>query len=146
LEEAIERVVQSLDGPLPSISPFLPASRERLTVYLEPSPYGDDGRMSEVGARLRTEGWDVHVAGRFDSGYVFASADADWTALSQASIAVVDVRGPETPPGAAMTIGACAATAVRPCGEIGHRCHRTAQQVEELLGPAERAGDPRTGS
>ncbi len=78
--------------------------------YLEPSPYGSDERMSEVGARLRTAGWDVHVAGRFVGEDVLGSADADWTALSQASIAVIDVRGPETPPGAAMTIGACAAT------------------------------------
>lgn len=41
---------------------------------------------------------------------MLAGASDDWTALSEASIAVIDVCGPETPPGAAITIGACAAT------------------------------------
>ena len=37
-------------------------------------------------------------------------AQADWDAFCRSTLAVVDVRGPEIAPGAALMIGACAAT------------------------------------
>lgn len=86
--------------------PALPPPTSRRLAYLEPSPYGADGWTDRVADALRVRGFAVHRAGRFAS----LAAVRDWTALGRASLAVVDLRGPETPPGAALVIGACTAT------------------------------------
>jgi BioD-like phosphotransacetylase family protein len=53
----------------------------------------------------------VHVAKRFRGGADTAEAtQADWAAVEAAGLAVIDARGPETPPGAALIAGACTAT------------------------------------
>ena len=41
---------------------------------------------------------------------IMEAARADWAAATSAGLAVVDTRGPETPPGAALITGACLAT------------------------------------
>lgn len=81
--------------------------------FIEPSPYLPDDMWTGISATLRARGWQVHAAQRFQTGVGTAeAAQADWAAATAASLAVVDVRGPETPPGAALVIGACAAAGV----------------------------------
>ena len=78
--------------------------------YIEPSPYIPDGMWADVAQVLRARGWRIHMARRFLTGVDAAqAARTDWTAVTQASLAVIDARGPETPPGAALITGACAA-------------------------------------
>jgi hypothetical protein len=109
MDQLMNTAVQVLAGPLPVTVPLPPPSGQR-TAYVEPSPYHTDG-MDDVAEKLRVNGWRVHMAARLrDTGRPQAAARADWAALSSANTALVDVRGPETPPGAAMVIGACSAT------------------------------------
>jgi nucleoside 2-deoxyribosyltransferase len=86
------------------------ATRHRDLAYIEPSPYLDDKMWDAISSELRARGWRVHVARRFlPGGNPADAARSDWAAATTASLAVVDARGPETPPGAAMVIGACTA-------------------------------------
>ena len=64
-----------------------------------------------VAGHLEARGWTVQVATRFclDADTLVA-AQADWAAFCRSTLAVVDVRGPEVAPGAALMIGACTAT------------------------------------
>jgi hypothetical protein len=79
--------------------------------FIEPSPYIADPMWARIAGILRARGWSVHVARRFTAGTRTAdAARVDWAAATAASLAVVDARGPETPPGAALVIGACTAT------------------------------------
>jgi hypothetical protein len=67
---------------------------------------------ARIGSLLRARGWRVHIAERFPTGTdPIEAAHADWAAARAASLTVIDVRGPETPPGAALIAGACAAAA-----------------------------------
>jgi hypothetical protein len=85
-------------------------SASRPLAFIEPSPYIADDMWAGVAQALRTRGWRVHTAQRFLTGpSTAAAARADWAAATTASIAVVDARGPETPPGAALITGASAA-------------------------------------
>lgn len=78
--------------------------------YIEPSPYFSDPIWGDVQDQLRANGWRVYAARRFrDRIDPAAVAHADWAAATVADLAVIDVRGPETPPGAALIIGARAA-------------------------------------
>jgi len=78
--------------------------------FIEPSPYMTDDMWAAVAEMLRVKGWTVHVAKRLQPGaHPVNAARADWAAARAASLAVVDARGPETPPGAALVTGACAA-------------------------------------
>ncbi|MEV4580282.1 nucleoside 2-deoxyribosyltransferase [Nonomuraea jabiensis] len=113
ITRAATEVVDALAGgftPAPAMLP--PSVDDQPLAYLEPSPYGDDSGTTRVSDVLRARGFATHHAARF----VNAAADPtltaiqDWTALAHANLAVVDIRGPETPPGAALVIGACAAT------------------------------------
>jgi len=65
----------------------------------------------EAAGHLRAEGWKVKVASRFRGrGSPRESARADWDEFKRASLTLVDVCGPEAPPGAALMVGACVAT------------------------------------
>lgn len=86
------------------------APADKQLAFIEPSPYIVDDMWTAVAEELRTRGWTVHVAQRFLAGMdTRAAAQADWAAATAASLAVIDARGPETPPGAALITGACAA-------------------------------------
>ena len=64
-----------------------------------------------ISEELRRRGWQVHVARRLLGGTDIAgAARTDWEASTAADLAVIDARGPETPPGAALITGAYAAT------------------------------------
>ncbi|WP_433432276.1 nucleoside 2-deoxyribosyltransferase [Nonomuraea sp. CA-141351] len=113
ITQAAIETADALRGWLAS-SPALPppGSAGQRLAYLEPSPYGGDDWTAPVSDALRALGFAIHRARRFNTAVAEPSATAieDWTALARSSLAVVDVRGPETPPGAALVIGACAAT------------------------------------
>jgi hypothetical protein len=82
----------------------------RPLAFIEPSPYIPDCMWADVAQALRERGWRIHTARRFLTGVDTAqAARADWAAATEASLAVIDTRGPETPPGAALITGACAA-------------------------------------
>ncbi|MBO0801464.1 MAG: nucleoside 2-deoxyribosyltransferase [Nocardiopsaceae bacterium] len=82
--------------------------------YIEPSPYFPDPMWEAVHAELHARGWQVHTARRFqDRADPVAAAGEDWTAVTAASLAIIDVRGPETPPGAALITGARAVAGKR---------------------------------
>ena len=86
-------------------------SASRRLAFIEPSPYLADDMWADVVAELHARGWAVHVAQRFQQGAgTIDAARADWAAAAAACLAVVDTRGPETPPGAALVTGAYAAT------------------------------------
>jgi len=92
----------------------LPRTRRSPTcprlAFIEPSPYMADDMWAAVADTLRAKGWTVHVAKRLQPGADAANAArADWAAARAASLAVIDARGPETPPGAALVTGACTA-------------------------------------
>jgi hypothetical protein len=88
--------------PIPAESPL---------AYVEPSPYIPDQMWSAIAEELIARGWKVYVAQRFrPEADAVRAARADWTAASAANMAVIDTRGPETPPGAALITGACTAT------------------------------------
>lgn len=79
--------------------------------FIEPSPYVADDMWAVVADTLRAKGWIVHVAKRLQADVdTVRAAQADWAAVEAAGLAVIDARGPETPPGAALIAGACTAT------------------------------------
>ena len=90
----------------PSTAPAPPGGQ---VAYIEPSPYIPDAMWAGITETLRAQGWTVHVAQRLTRTDTARAARADWRAATRASIAVVDARGPETPPGAALITGAFAA-------------------------------------
>ena len=108
LDAAIDRATGTLLGAQPHEAPA--GTAERLA-FIEPSPYFADDLWRNVAGHLEARGWTVQVATRFclDADTLVA-AEADWAAFCRSTLAVVDVRGPEVAPGAALMIGACAAT------------------------------------
>jgi hypothetical protein len=79
--------------------------------FIEPSPYLADDMWTGISGALRSRGWQVRTAQRFQARTGTAeAARADWAAATAASLAVIDARGPETPPGAALVAGSCTAT------------------------------------
>jgi hypothetical protein len=100
-------------GALLSAKP-LPRSwilRMARRAYLEPSPYIHRDLWRDACEQLAALGWDVHVATRFaDPVRPRLAAAADWAASRGAALTLIDPAGPETPPGAAILTGACAAT------------------------------------
>jgi nucleoside 2-deoxyribosyltransferase len=77
---------------------------------IEASPYFRDPAWEDVSRQLTARGWTVHVARRLQPGAdPIRAARSDWAAAMTAGLAVVDARGPETPPGAALITGALAA-------------------------------------
>jgi nucleoside 2-deoxyribosyltransferase len=110
-DDAATRAVEALlAGVRPSLGVPPPVRRAPRTAFIEPSPYIADGMWADVAAGLRLRGWTVRTAKRFQAGAdVIKAAAEDWAAILEADLAVVDARGPEAPPGAALITGACAA-------------------------------------
>jgi hypothetical protein len=89
--------------------------------YLEPSPYVSagalEGWVNDARSALTAAGWQIHIATRLTANHAeddptasHRRTVADWDALGRSSMAIVDIAGPEAPPGAAAVIGACCAT------------------------------------
>jgi nucleoside 2-deoxyribosyltransferase len=103
VERAVARVVELAgtgQGPTTTIR------TNRRAAFCEPSPYWTDPTWPLITSELRARAFVPHAPHRFSSA---ADAHADWAAVLQADLLVVDVSGPETPPGAAVMIGACRA-------------------------------------
>ncbi|MGI5232528.1 nucleoside 2-deoxyribosyltransferase [Actinoallomurus sp. CA-142502] len=97
--------------PIEVPAPLPDAVDGQRLAFIEPSPYLPADLWSQVVDHLLAAGWRVHVSRRFrDQDDPLKTAQSDWNAFCRASLTVVDVRGPETPPGAALLIGASAAT------------------------------------
>ncbi|MEU9247563.1 nucleoside 2-deoxyribosyltransferase [Streptomyces sp. NPDC048385] len=94
---------------LPARPPATPApSRDADTVFTEPSPYapphnGLPGLPPNTVSTIRRPT-------RFEAAAPLTAARHDWAAALRSTRIVVDASGPETPPGAAILIGAACAT------------------------------------
>lgn len=82
---------------------------EQQLAFVEPSPYRPSGDGDEIDSVLRELGYRVATAGRLFESDQLVGAATDWAAATSADLLVVDVSGPETPPGAAAMIGAATA-------------------------------------
>jgi hypothetical protein len=79
--------------------------------FIEHSPHLPRSLWRDIIRLLESRGWRTHLATRFhDPPDPDQAALADWTAARRASLTLIDTRGPETPPGAALVTGACTAT------------------------------------
>jgi nucleoside 2-deoxyribosyltransferase len=78
-------------------------------VFCEPSPYWADSTWALVLDRLRERGYHPSTATRLSTSHAAGpvrAAITDWATATAAAMLVADVSGPETPPGAAVLIGA----------------------------------------
>jgi nucleoside 2-deoxyribosyltransferase len=95
---------------------------EARRAFVELPAYPMRGPWRQAARLLRSGGWDVHLATRFhEHAEPRGAAQADWAASLAAGLTLIDASGLETPPGAALLTGACAATgrpvfAGDPCG------------------------------
>jgi hypothetical protein len=82
----------------------------RRSAFVESSPYREIGSLGQPLEVLEAQAFRVHRSRRLTepNGSIdhVTNANDDWLRLSESEVLVVDVSGPETPPGAAMLIGA----------------------------------------
>jgi Nucleoside 2-deoxyribosyltransferase len=96
--------------PRMSAGPTTAVAGER-RVFVELPAYPRRGLWRQAARLLRSRGWGVHLATRFhEPAEPRDAAQADWAASLAAGLTLIDATGPETPPGAALLTGACAAT------------------------------------
>lgn len=109
---AADQAITALLRTRPRATAAHVAATRRL-VFIEPSPYVARGLWFEAARLLSSRGWDTRLATRFQAASATGlsrSARADWAAAQNATLTLIDPLGPETPPGAALITGACAAT------------------------------------
>ncbi|WP_328923244.1 nucleoside 2-deoxyribosyltransferase [Streptomyces sp. NBC_00190] len=103
LDTAINVGINAL---LTAPAPAPPATPDQHGVYIEPSPYTDDHELLNA---VRSAGHTARTASRFTAADPTTGSAEDWNRAAAATTLVVDVSGPEAPPGAALLIGAAAA-------------------------------------
>lgn len=86
-------------------TPTTAAGTDRIA-FCERSPYWVDPSWALVVRELDTSGYEVRTAERFFAPDSLTAARVDWATVRDSELMVVDVGGPETPPGAAALIGA----------------------------------------
>ncbi len=106
---ATQAATALLQAALPAPPSTVPAPPGGQVAFIEPSPYIPDAMWAGITENLRAQGWTAYVAQRLTRTDTARATRADWGVATRASIAVVDARGPETPPGAALITGAFAA-------------------------------------
>jgi hypothetical protein len=111
------RLGENAPADVPRMTGFLPGPPGPV-VFLEPSPYQPAHTYAELAEMLLAQGCEIREARRLadtsaSRDDLIATAQADWAALGTASLLVVDVNGPEAPPGAALLIGASSAAQQR---------------------------------
>jgi hypothetical protein len=112
IDDAIDQAISALlRAPPPAAdSRATPAAAGRCA-FIEPSPYLPRDLWGDIIRLLESRGWQARIATRFrDSADPCHAAHADWAAARHAALTLIDTHGPETPPGAALIAGACAAT------------------------------------
>lgn len=107
ISQAVDRMLQLADpyaaAPQPS------HEHQAGLVFCEPSPYWPASTWDAVIHRLRERGYHPSTATRLSTGPAadpVQAAVTDWTTATTAAVLIADVSGPETPPGAAVLIGA----------------------------------------
>ncbi|MEV5676573.1 nucleoside 2-deoxyribosyltransferase [Streptomyces sp. NPDC052179] len=108
LETAVDHVLAQ-DVPRPP-APALPAGDATLA-FVEQSPYTPVVGM--LTALVQQAGWATKESSRFTAHDPLEAARTDLDRSRAAGLLVTDVSGPETPPGAALLIGAAAARGAR---------------------------------
>ncbi|MEU6611550.1 nucleoside 2-deoxyribosyltransferase [Streptomyces shenzhenensis] len=104
LNACVDAVLQ-----LPTRPPTTPSpSRDTDTVFAEPSPYTPP-HTRFPGLPHATDS-TIRVPTRFAAADPITAARHDWAAALRSTHIIVDASGPETPPGAALLIGAACAT------------------------------------
>ncbi|MFD4337820.1 nucleoside 2-deoxyribosyltransferase [Streptomyces anulatus] len=108
LDTAVDALLDLPDRePLPAGSPETTGA----AIYVEPSPYLSR-HMNHLAESLAGGGHTVVEPQRFTAPDPVAGALADLAAVRSAARLLADVSGPETPPGAALLIGAALASGV----------------------------------
>lgn len=108
IDAAADTSVQAvLELTTNSPQPYGPVLTYEGTVFFEPSPYAPIPET--LLDALQAANHPVTTARRHQASGPFAAARDDWTTALHAEILIADVSGPETPPGAALFIGAAAA-------------------------------------
>ncbi|MFI8811342.1 MULTISPECIES: nucleoside 2-deoxyribosyltransferase [unclassified Streptomyces] len=92
--------------------PACPPGTIGTPVYVEASPYTAWGQ-DQLAKACVNAGHTVMAPQRFTASNPVAGALADLTAVRSAARLLVDVSGPETPPGTALLIGAALASGVK---------------------------------
>lgn len=110
LEQAADLVTAAARTNLPQIQ------ADPDTVMIEPSPHHRDYDWRPLAALLELRGHRVSVAARHDGRSPADAAKRDWEAAARAAVLLCDLSGPEAPSGAALMIGAYAATGRRAYG------------------------------
>lgn len=82
-------------------------------LFIEPSPYGPSHGWQVAVDDTATRSTTTHHRRRFHDARPLDAARDDWSQALTCDSLLVDVSGPETPPGAAMLIGAGVATGRR---------------------------------
>lgn len=110
LAGAIDAAVARMLTHAASSRPDAPApdTTDRIA-FCEPSPYWNDPSWTHLIHQLQHDGYRTRHATRLQATDPLAAARTDWTNATNAGLLLVDVSGPETPPGAALLIGANAA-------------------------------------
>lgn len=96
---------------LPATPRPRPAPPGRRTAFLEPAPLAQP--EPEIEDAVHAAGYTAITARRFLTDDPLADARNDWRTVRDAELLVADVTGPETPPGAALLLGAAAARGQR---------------------------------
>jgi Nucleoside 2-deoxyribosyltransferase len=110
IRAAADQAITALLRAEPRTAPGHATAGER-RAFIEPSPYVARDIWRDAACLLRDHGWKVQIATRFrDLAPPCAAAQDDWAASLAADLTLIDVCGPETPPGAAVIAGARAAT------------------------------------
>jgi hypothetical protein len=104
LDTAVEALLE-----LPATTRYEPRPPVGAAVFVEPSPYGRRGLDHLVQAGV-SAGHRIVGSQRFAASEPVSAALADLTAAVGARRLLVDVSGPETPPGGALLIGAACAS------------------------------------
>jgi nucleoside 2-deoxyribosyltransferase len=109
IDHAVTRLLASA-ASTPTTNTARPAVTD--TVFVEPSPYGSPTDWHHLVEHHSTD-TQRHDAQRQLALHPMETAKADWDAALSSHTLIVNVAGPETPPGAAVLIGAAVATGKR---------------------------------
>jgi hypothetical protein len=108
--QAVDRLLAATTVPGDATTPAQSSTKQ---AFVEASPYGGDNRTHGIGQQLIDRGFSLYEASRLQAvgGYeeILHRARTDWRQLQRSEVLVVDIGGPETPPGAALLIGASVA-------------------------------------
>jgi len=110
IDVAVTRLLELATEP--SAAPVAVGTADHVA-FCEPSPYWHDPHWPRLVQALELDGYQTLKATRFCAADPATAARTDWVCAAHAGLLIADVSGPETPPGAALLIGACTARGCR---------------------------------